>query len=358
MVTRISYLIVVAALFSQEVAGFVMQTNGSNTSPSRTTQLSATSTSLNYANAEVLDADKINSFRNSIRNTYQPEEPQVSVSKLLTEQVAREFTTGRRYLLAAAAVKELSENFYEVEEQQRVRAVELMEYARSHGIPIMDYATQVDKTPIDKSMETTALLKEMLVQEQKDFQLLEILMVQVSSKNTELFSFLETIRADQVERKDQIIQALTTLQGAHVETAASIATAHVSTTDISAKIGDNLMKKLETAEQIPSNAARWAANQLQGMGQHVHDFVSKSGHLTFTGATAATMAAVDAVDPESLPSTQDIVDAIPDDILDVIPMEDILQVVDTATTLLEEPSQLVDTIQPLSQIVDIVAGLY
>eukprot|EP00526_Cylindrotheca_closterium_P017040 CAMPEP_0113631416 /NCGR_PEP_ID=MMETSP0017_2-20120614/16325_1 /TAXON_ID=2856 /ORGANISM="Cylindrotheca closterium" /LENGTH=316 /DNA_ID=CAMNT_0000541923 /DNA_START=288 /DNA_END=1238 /DNA_ORIENTATION=+ /assembly_acc=CAM_ASM_000147 len=315
--------------------------------------------------------DKTDSFRDSILKSYQREEPHVSIAQLLTEQVAREFTTGRRYLLAAAAVKQLSDDFYDVEEQQRVRAVELMEYARSHDIQILDYASQVDKTPIDKSMETMDLLQELLVQEQRDVQLLEQVMTQVSSKNAELFAFLETIRADQMDRKAQIMQtlsdALPTLQQTAVDTATSLATAHVSTGDFSLKMGEELMSKLESAEQLPSSLSRWTENQLQGMGQHVHDLIAKSGHFTFTGATVATVAAVDAVDTDSLPTTEEILDALPsaEDILDALPVEDILQVVDTATTLLEEPSQLVDTIQQnlmeteaLSQIVDIVTGLY
>lgn len=358
MITRITYFLFVVIATSQHAACFQVVNTSSPTT--RTTQLSAYSTSLNYANSDVQVTDKSSSFRNSIINTYQREDPQISISQLLTEQVAREFTTGRRYLLAAAAVKELSDNFYDVEEQQRVRAMELMEYARSHHIPILDYTSQVDKTPIDKSMETGDLLRELLLQEQNDVQLLERVMMQVSSKNTELLAFLETIRTDQIERQEQIMrvlaESLSALQATDVETATSIATAHVSTNDFSAKMGADLMKKLESTQQMPSSAARWAGNQLQGMGQHFHDVVSKSLHLTFTGA--ATVAAVDAVDPDSLPSTEDILDAIPDDILDAIPVEDILQAVDTATTLLEEPSQLVDTIQPLSQIVEIVNGLY
>lgn len=350
---RIPYFFLVVAMLSQQAAAFqVLNTN--KVSLSSSSKLLASSTSLNYANGDVQALDRNESFRNSILNTLQREEPEVSISKLLTHQVAREFTAGRRYLLAAAAVKELSEDFYDVEEQQRFRAVELMEFARAHDIPIMDYASHVDKTPIDKSLETADLLQELLVQEQKDVQLLERVMMQVSSRNTELFKFLETIRADQIERKDQIIQTLSdnlsSLQASDVEAATSIATAHATTSDFSSTMGDDLLKKMENAEQLPSSFARWAETQLQGLGQQVHGLVSKSQHLTFTGATAATVAAVDSVDPDALPSTEDILEAIP--------MEDILQVVDTAAALLEEPSQFVDTIQPLSQIVDIVSGLY
>lgn len=307
-----------------------------------------TSTSLHYAvGSDVQTMDSIDidtdSVRNSILNLYQREETPVSEAQLLTDQVAREFTASRRYLIAASAVKDLSEDLFDVEEQQRVRAVEVMEYARTHDIELLDYASQVDKTPIDKSMESPDLLQELLVQENKDVQVLEQAMTQVSSKNTELLAFLESIRDDQMERKDQIMQmlsdALPTLQQTATDTAASVVAAQVSTDDFSLNMGKEMMSNFENADQILSSVSRWAENQFQDIEQSVQDLVSKSSHLTFTGATAATVAAVDAVDTEALP------------------VGDMLQAV--------EPSQLVDTIQQnlmeteyLTQIVDIVTGLY
>merc|ERR1719223_1143041 len=99
-----------------------MTINTNESSSFSTASLSATSTSLNYA---IGDGQAIDSFRNSVRESYRRQEPLVSVAQLLTEQVAREFTSGRRYLLAAAAVKEVSADFYLIEEQQRVRAMEI-----------------------------------------------------------------------------------------------------------------------------------------------------------------------------------------------------------------------------------------
>ncbi|KAL3938391.1 MAG: hypothetical protein SGBAC_006692 [Bacillariaceae sp.] len=357
MITRNQCFILIAIVLCQQVRSFSIVEPVENAPSSIRTSLEATSTSLGYAVGDTQTVGNIqtDSFRNSILDTYQPEEPRVSVAQILTDQIAREFTAGRRYLLAASAVKALSEDFFDVEEQQRVRAMEVMEYARAHDIKLLDYASQVDKTPIDKSMESSDLLQELLVQENKDARFLEQAMAQVSSKNTVLMAFLETIREDQMDRKDQIMHALSdalpTLQQTAVDTAASVAAVQASTGELS------LISKLEHADQLPSSLSRWAETQFQGMGHFVQDFASKSGHLTFTGATAATVAAVDSVDPESLPSTEDLLEALP--------MEDILQAVDTATTLFEEPSQLVDTIQQnlmdteaLSQIVDIVTGLY
>lgn len=330
MITRIQYILATAFLFCQLVACLTINTNESSSFP--TASLSATSTSLNYA---IGDEQATDSFRNSVRESYRRQEPLVSVAQLLTEQVAREFTSGRRYLLAAAAVKQVSADFYLIEEQQRVRAMELIEYARVHNIQLLDYASQVEKTPIDRSLETAELVKEILSQERRDIQLLEQAISQVSSTNTELFAFFQTIRADQMDRQDHIMNTLSHV----VDTTTSIATAHVSSGELSSKMADEFMARIE------------------GLGQNFHDFVSKSSHISCTGATAATVAAVDAVDPDSLPST--------DDILEALPMEDILQVMDSAATLLEEPSQLVDSIQQglmeteaVSQIVDIVSGLY
>ncbi|CAJ1959316.1 unnamed protein product [Cylindrotheca closterium] len=334
MISRIPYYLFVAIFLSKQATAFqVVNTNGGVSSPTSSgasTPTTRTSTSqLNYANAQTVDntVTGSDSFTNSILDAFQREESQVSISQLLTEQVAREFTAGRRYLLAASAVKDLSEDFYDVEEQQRVRAMELMEYARTNDIELLDYASQVDKTPIDKSLKKQELLQELLIQEQKDVKLLEQVMAQVSSKNAKLFAFLEVIRADQMERKDQIMQTLAdafpTIQQSAADTASVTTTAQASTGDF----GQDLLNKLDNADQIPSSVSRWSDNQLQGMGQHIHDLISKSsGHFTFTGATAATVAAVDVVDPESLPNP-----------------ENFLQAMDT---------------EALSQLVDIVSGVY
>ncbi|KAL3938390.1 MAG: hypothetical protein SGBAC_006691 [Bacillariaceae sp.] len=348
MITRNQYSLLMATILCHQAVCFQVVNPNIASSNTLTDMDAPSSTSLNYAvggDAQTMDNidTDTDSVRNSILNLYQREETPVSEAQLLTDQVAREFTASRRYLLAASAVKELSEDFFDVEEQQRVRAMEVMEFARTHDIELLDYSSQVEKTPIDKSMESTDLLQELLVQENKDTQVLEQAMTQVSSKNTELFTFLESIREDQMERKDQVVQmlsdALPTLQQTATDTAASVAAAQVSTDEFSAHMGKDLMSKFENVDQIPSSVSRWAENQFQDIEQFVQDLVSKSGHFTFTGATAATVAAVDAVDTEA------------------IPVGDILQAV--------EPSQLVDSIQQnlmeteaLAQIVDIVTGLY
>jgi hypothetical protein len=324
MILRIAFL---ALFFSERVLSFaVVNNNGSKFS-----------TSLGYADSEILaDAAKHDSFRNSIVKSYQREEPEptVSSSQLLTEQLGREFTTARRYLLAAVAVKELSEEFFAAEEQQRVRAIELIEYARTNGIKLFDYASQVDSSPIDKSLPPAEFLKELLLQEQQDVKLLNQVMIQASSSNQNLVDFLQSVQTDQLDRQHHLIQTL-----AHSMPSLDI---HTSMSALDTATTANLIQKVDLKDSIQP-IARWYENQLLGLGRNMEVILSRAGH-----ATAVTAAAVDSVDSESLPST-----------------EDFIQAMDSATTLLEEPSLFVDSIQQnimdtetLSQIIDIVAGLY
>lgn len=322
MILKLALFVLVTTLFfSERVLSFaVVNTNGSKYS-----------TSLCYADSETLaDAPKHDSFRKSIVKSYQREEPTVSSSQLLTEQLGREFTTARRYLLAAVAVKELSEEFYAAEEQQRVRAIELIEYARTNGIKLSDYASQVDSSPIDKSLPPAEFLKELILQEQQDVKLLDQVMAQASS-NRNLVDFLQSVQTDQLDRQHHLIQTL-----AHCMPSSDI---HSSMSALDTATTANLIQKVDLKDYLQS-IARWYENQLLGLGRNMEVMMSRAGHVT--------VAAVDSVDPESLYST-----------------EDILQAVDSATTLWEEPSLLVDTLQQnimdtetLSQIIDIVSGLY
>jgi hypothetical protein len=323
MILRTAFLILVTTLFfSDGVLSFaVVNNNGSKFS-----------TSLGYAQSETLaDPLKHDSIRNSIVKSSQREDSTVSSSQLLTEQLGREFTTARRYLLAAVAVKELSEEFYAAEEQQRVRAIELIEYARTNGIKLSDYTSQVDSSPIDKSLPPAEFLKELIRQEQQDVKLLDQVMAQASSSNRNLVDFLQSVQTDQIDRQHHLMQTL-----AHSMPSLDI---HTSMSALDTATTANLIQKVDLKDSLQS-IARWYENQLLGLGRNMEVMMSRAGHYA--------AAAVDSVDPESLPST-----------------EDILQAVDSVTTLLDEPSLLVDALQQsimdaetLSQIIDIVSGLY
>lgn len=112
-------------------------------------------------------------------------------------------------------------------------------------------------------MEKSDMLLELFVQVQKDVRLLEQVMTQVGSKNVKIFAFLETIRAGQLERRDQTMQtlsdALRSLQNTDhaANTAASVATGQVSTGDFSLVV---LLRKFENTDQLPSSVSRCIDN--------------------------------------------------------------------------------------------------
>lgn len=263
-------------------------------------------------------------FRNSIlqRNSNDPTS-QLSTSQLLSDQLAREFTTARRYMLAAGAIKDLSSYFYACEEQQRVRAMELIEYARVNEITLRgDYNDQIKKSPIDKSLAVKDFIQELFLQEKQDIKNLETAVSQAST--SELIQFLESKRQNQIDRQQEIITflalALPTLDMSRMELFDSATTTTTTTTS--------------------DLASRWNLNNFPR--QHIvnnspldHHRVDPS-FVTATGATTGAIG-VATVDPESLPSTEDILDVLPstEDILDALPID-----ID-----FEAASDLMDTIQ-------------
>lgn len=350
MISKIPAVLLSTALFCSE---------GSHAFTAMSKNDSGLPTSLNYANSEaVAETASVDSFRNSILSSYEREEAPITSSQLVTEQLSREFTTARRYLLAAATVKELSEDFYEAEEQQRVRAMELIEFARNNGIKLSDYASDVDSSPIDTSLDQADFLKELILHEKQDVKLLDQVMAK-SASNQDLVSYLQSVRSDHVDRQYNLMQALSDSVSAFdidssmstVDSAAVAATAQTSSVDAASRFSEDLIHKVDLKDSIQS-IARWYENQLHGLGRNLEIMASRAAHVSATGATAATAAAVDSVDPE---------------LLDALPMnsEDIMQAMDSASNFFEEPAMLVDTFQQtifetgtLSQIVDVVSGLY
>lgn len=344
-------------------------TANASTSRSRTS-------SLGYANAEVLESSKLSSFRDSLAKSYRKlEEPEFSVSQILTKQLAREFTTARRYLLATAAVKELSEDFYAAEEQQRYRAMELIEYARVNGIKIDDYTSQVDKTPIDKSLAPAEFIQELLLQEHQDVKYLDRAMAKASetlSSNADLVNFLDSIRSAHMDRQEHVSELLNQITPVlHIpQTLTVLESASAQSGDFASRFN------IENFPKAQDFGGLYGNNEQQFSLPHV---------------TAAGAIGVAAVDPESLPSTEDILEALPIDtdglmetvdtfatfideqsfpstveILDALPIDTdgFLETVDSLATFIEEQSELVDTFQQnvmeaeiMSQIVDLVANL-
>jgi ferritin len=363
--TRIAFFLCVATLFSQGAHSFSLVKESSSTKRS---------TALAYANSETLELPKLNSFRDSIARSYERlEEPAFSPSKLLTNQLAREFSTARRYLLATGAVKGLTQHFYAAEEQQRFRAMELIEYARINDIVLDDYNSQINTTPIDKTLAPQDFVQELLLQEQQDIKFLEKALAQAtaSMNSPDLVDFLDSIRSSHVLRLEETVQVLThfmpSLDIPHSLSVVELTTAQ--TADIASRLNLN---RLPESEDF-GVASRLNMNHLPKSEDFGVVGNNQQIHATIPHVTAAGAIGVAAVDTDSLPSTDDILDALPstEEFLDALPInaEDLVQVVDNTAsnfaTFIGEQSELVDTLQQnlldtetLSQLVDIVTQLY
>ena len=241
-------------------------------------------------------------------------------------------------------MKDLSTYFYACEEQQRIRAMELIEYARINGITLNeDYNQSIQKSPIDKSLAVKDFIQELFVQEQQDIKSLE--KASTCTSDNDLIQFLESKRRNQINKQQEIVQFL----------AVALPTLDISRIDI-------LDPTAATTSDI---ASRWNLNNLPKSGHIVntspldHHKMDPSSLVTATGATTGAIG-VATVDPESLPSTEEIFDALP-----IAVDFDFDLATSNFATFLEEQSDLMDTIQQnlvdtetLSQIVDAVAQLY
>lgn len=307
---------------------------------------------------------------------------EAAFSKLLTAQVAREFSAARRYLLAASVVKEMSDHFHVAEEEQRIKAMQVMEYARIHGIALTDYQSQIQATPIDSAMSPVEFLRELMFQEQHDMQLLDKSLSSLYN-NPDLVSFLQSISTEQLDRQQEMVQLL-----AQVSTATTVP----ATADMLVASTTTGLENINPIH-LPKSAAAGGGGQDLGVVNNPHvvpqvqtalrHLVDRLMALPHPGMAAAGAVGAAAVDSDALPSTEDILDALPidteafmevvdslpttDDILEALPIDTdvLLEVVDNAATFLEEQSELVGDLQQnlmdadtVSQIVDIVTQLY
>ena len=173
--TRISFLLCVAAVSSQSACSFVVVHGAASTRV-------ASSSWLGYANGEAATGVETTHSKRQLDSSALGGlvSQEAAFSKLLTAQVAREFSMARRYLLAASVVKEMSDHFFVAEEEQRIKAMQVMEYARTHGIALADYQSQIQTTPIDSAVSPVEFLRELMSQEDQDMQLLDKAMASLS----------------------------------------------------------------------------------------------------------------------------------------------------------------------------------
>lgn len=338
------------------------------------------------------------------------------VSELLTSQIAIEFSAGQRYVVAAALLSDLSHYFYDAEEDQRMRAISLIEIASTHGIKVSEYKEQMQASMDEdefllqggKAIETFS--KELLLQGQQDGLALDRLMAAVASlqqdnhqNNMEgLMQSLSSLREEQADRfldlTKLIESAVPTMDASTIhnlleEAAASSATssadALVAETaaqqDLSfllqqqeigqfAPLDHPLIEKaydynnnnpdLSPVDQVSSSSSPF----LQTVQNHLRFFEPVSRGAQHNTPSAYVAAAVDTdydAIAEALPSTEDILEALPttEDILEALPTtEDILQAVDSSASDL---SDLADSIQQtifeaetVTQIVETLSQIY
>ena len=338
------------------------------------------------------------------------------VSELLTSQIAIEFSAGQRYVVAAALLSDLSHYFYDAEEDQRMRAISLIEIASTHGIKVSEYKEQMqasmdeDEFLLQGGKAIEAFSKELLLQGQQDGLALDRLMAAVASLQQDnndnmegLLQSLSSLREEQADRfldlTKLIESAVPTMDASTIhnlleEASASAASATSSSDALVAEtaaqqdlsfllqqqeIGEfapldhpliekaydyNNNPDLSPVDQVSSSSSPF----LQTVQNHLRFFEPVSRGAQHNTPSAYVAAAVDTdydAIAEALPSTEDILEALPttEDILEALPTtEDILQAVDSSASDL---SDLADSIQQtifeaetVTQIVETLSQIY
>jgi hypothetical protein len=332
-------------LLSKEALSFVIQSNNSF-QKSWVRQ----SVALDYSSSATLSEPPIG--ETSSRN----------LSTLFTRQIARQFSAAQRYTVAAVVLGDISEDFYYAEEDQRMRAIQLVEYANRHDIPLADYRSQIE-SPMEESLGLQAFSQELLVREHQDRLAFEQLLVEAGKDNQGLAQFLERIRMGQVDWDQELIQLLgqavpsidtnNILLDPKADAAMSDATSQFNYvpksedfvreySPLDHPLIEEAYKQELPMDQVPSAPF---LQQLQTHLRWMEPTVARAGHATPTSYIGA------AVDTDALPST-----------------EEILQVVDNSaselTTFLEQ-IDFVDSIQQsvleeviLAQLIEFVSQVY
>ena len=125
-----------------------------------------------------------------------------SLSDLVTQQIARQFSAAQRYAAAAMVLK--AGDLYFAEEDQRMQAVQLIEVARHHNIELGDYQALMEDPP-RKSMGLEAFSHELLQRGAQDTQALEQLSM-AARTNEKLMATLESIKSTQADWDQELVQ--------------------------------------------------------------------------------------------------------------------------------------------------------
>jgi hypothetical protein len=346
-----------AALLTKEALSFGIQSNTIAFQKSSVRQ----SSSLYYSSSATL-SEPTTKGETSTRN----------LSTLFTAQIARQFSAAQRYAVAAVVLgdisEDISEDFYYAEEDQRMQAIQLVEYANRHDILLADYRSQIE-LPLEESLGSQAFSQVLLLREQQDRLAFEQLLVEAGKVNQDLVQFLEPIRMGQVEWDQALILLLGQVMPS-IDTNKSLLNpkADDAMSDVTSRF--NYLPKSEESlreyspldhplieeaykqelqvDQVPSAPF---LQQLQMHLRWMEPTVARAGHATTTDYIgAAVYTDYDAL-TEGLPST-----------------EEILQVVDNSASELAtflEQTDFVDSIQQslsddlvLVQIVEFVSQIY
>jgi hypothetical protein len=185
-------LIVASALLSDTAWSFVIL-QASNTAPSS----ASSSTCRKYAESAVGPPLSLSDKKTTTRPT-EASPTKLSLSKLYNRQIAREFSASQRYGVAAVVLTDQVEQFLAAEEEQRMRAIQMIEYANANDIPL-DYQSQIvlqddcDSSSL-QSLGVQELATELMAQERLDRLFFQEFLQEAHTSDDPLAAVLEPLR--------------------------------------------------------------------------------------------------------------------------------------------------------------------
>lgn len=186
-------LVVASALLSDTAWSFVIL-EASNTASSS----ASSSTCRKYAEQAAVGPPLSLSDKKITTRPTEASPTKLSLYKLYNRQIAREFSTSQRYGVAAVVLADQVEQFLAAEEEQRMRAIQMIEYANVNDIPL-DYQSQIvlqnDCDPSSlQALGVKELASELVAQEQLDRLFFQEFLQEAQTSDDPLAVVLEPLR--------------------------------------------------------------------------------------------------------------------------------------------------------------------
>ena len=296
------------ALLSNETQSFVISSINIRHRQSSSSALSYASSAASTVEAE----------------TYKVTASSKSLSDLVTQQIARQFSAAQRYAVAAMVLK-AGPQLYFAEEDQRMQAVQLIEVARHHNIELGDYQALMEDPP-QKSQGLEAFSHELLQRGVQDTQALEQLSM-AAPTNEKFMATLESIKSAQAHWDQELVllveRTIPSMDLSKMDAAAEPVTDKLYDVAEYAPL-DGHLNFQQVHEGIPLDQATndsFLSQLKMDLSRWLEDVPNRVGDAAlhhYFGAAVDTNEAI----TEALPSPGDLVEALP------VAVEEVAYVVD------------------------------